>query len=1125
MHKILLAIVLAVLVGSLHAQERVTDYVDPMIGSYGWGNVGVGPSCPLGMAKPSPDCTDGHGPGWQEMPERVDGFAQMHVGGTGGGAKYGNILITPFSGTLDAVQHLDYRKSEDVKLGYYACEFEGSGIRTEISAAEKTSIYRFTYPSDGARCLSVDAGFFLGVYTPNYLAGNETQKLVGSEIQIISDTEIIGYSRVRGGWNCGKAYTVFFYMVADQPFTKARTWKDGVISDNLFQYDSGKGTGALVSFAEDMDVLNVKVGISHLGCMKAKANVLAEMDHWSLEKTRSQLVDKWEAILSKVELDPATPEYLKRMFYTGLYHTYQFPVDKTGENPYWNDGEPYFDDYYALWDTYRTSLPMMTLLTPDITVDFVRSLISTYKNDRYMPDGRSGNENGRTQGGSNADIVIADAYLKGLEGIDWEEALQACLKNADVPPGDNEEAEGRGGLREYNELGYIPYGIDRAGNRTVEYSYCDYAIYQLAKGLGKTDLAERFFRQSSNWKNLWRSDYEYDGVKGFILPKDAQGNWLDEVYGLSPDHQKFTYTPVTNEAWKYSSNWQAFFYEGTSWQYSLAIPHDVPGLIEMCGGPEVFRNRLDTFFDHGYYDVTNQPSFIIPCLYHWLGRPDLTGERITGILAKHFNDGHEGLPGNDDSGSMSCWMNFHLMGLYPFAGQDLYLIHTPVIPSTVLHLEDGDFTIRAEGLSEKNRYIVSASLNGIDYPYSALRHRDIVSGGDLVLKMGSKPGIWGREMLPPPRDFAARYEDADIPVCSLPDPMVFNNGKKVRDSRQWTEKRRDEILEVFSHEMYGHIPVKPEGLHFETIKEETVYDGLGIRKTVRIYLDIRNEHWFDVLIHLPKDAAGPVPVFTGLNFKGNDATLDERADFRWPYELILKSGMGVATAWRDAIEPDGKDSWIKDEDVCRDGGIRSWYNPGGDWGAISAWAWGLSRIMDYLETDKAVDSEKVAVIGHSRLGKTALWAGANDTRFAMVVSNDSGCCGAALSRRVYGENFAIIANAFPHWFTPRFKKYMWNEAAFPADQHWLLALTAPRPLYIASATEDQWADPEGEWFSAYLTSPVYALFGMRGLDGTMPAPDSPDRNNRVGYHMRTGSHNILAYDWRQYIAFAQKHLK
>lgn len=369
------------------------------------------------------------------------------------------------------------------------------------------------------------------------------------------------------------------------------------------------------------------------------------------------------------------------------------------------------------------------------------------------------------------------------------------------------------------------------------------------------------------------------------------------------------------------------------------------------------------------------------------------------------------------------------------------------------------------------------------------------------------------------------YDEAKVPAYELPDPLQFDDGREVRNARQWEKKRRPQVLEVFAQEMYGHMPARPEGLHFSTISEETVYAGLGLRKVVRIYFDADQTHWFDVLIHLPKDAAGPVPMFVGLNFKGNDATLDERADFRWPYELVLKAGMGVATAWRDSIEPDGKDSKLAEaEGVCRDGGVRSWYNKDGDWGAISAWAWGLSRIVDYLETDEAYDTDRLAVIGHSRLGKTALWAGANDLRFDMVISNDSGCCGAAISRRKFGETFAVIDTSFPHWFTREFDKYKGREEIFPADQHWLIALAAPRPIYVASATEDLWADPKGEWLAAKAAEPVYALFGMQGLDDGMPAPDVSDGDGRIGYHIRRGTHNILAFDWQQYISFMNRHL-
>ena len=366
-----------------------------------------------------------------------------------------------------------------------------------------------------------------------------------------------------------------------------------------------------------------------------------------------------------------------------------------------------------------------------------------------MPDARSGNSNGRTQGGSNAEIVIADAFVKGLKGIDYELALEAMLKDATVPPGGNEEAEGRGGLIPYLELGYIPHGIDRAGNRTVEYSYCDYAIALVAKGFGKEDLYQRYLKQSGNWKNLWRSDYEHEGAKGFIMPRDKEGNWLDSIpFGHSTRMQpKFKYTPVTFEGPWYTPWWSMFFYEACSWEYSLSIPHDVPGLIEKCGGAADFEKRLDIFFDKGFFNVNNEPSFLTPCLYHWLGKPWRSSDRIREIIAKNYNDGPVGLPGNDDSGAMSSWLAFHMIGLYPNAGQDYYLIHTPLLESTTFHLEGGkEFKVVVKGLSDKNCYIQGVTLNGKDYPYSALRHKDIMAGGELVLKMGKKPGNWGKEL-------------------------------------------------------------------------------------------------------------------------------------------------------------------------------------------------------------------------------------------------------------------------------------------------------------------------------------------------------------------------------------------
>lgn len=725
----------------------LSQYVDPCIGSEGLGRVFIGPSCPYGMVKPSPDCTPSPNSGWLPMPERVDGFAQVHVSGTGGGPKYGNVLVTPFGNGMDRVNHYDYREYETIRLGYYDTQFKQNGIRTEITTANRASFYRFTYPEDSLKSLAVDAGFFLGENpVPD---AREAQQFVGSEIQVLSDHEVAGYTRIRGGWNNGKAYTVYFYAETDRPFVQSLTWKGNRITEAQSQYDSAEKTGALLRFAKNDKVVQLKVGISFLSMQKAKINAHSEIPHWSFEKVHQDLLGQWEQLLQKIEINPSTPLAKKRMFYTGLYHTMLMPVDRTGENPLWSDPEPYYDDFYAIWDTYRSSSPLITLIDPKREADIVRSLVNIYKRDGYMPDARSGNSNGRTQGGSNAEIVIADAFVKGLKGIDYELALEAMLKDATVPPGGNEEAEGRGGLIPYLELGYIPHGIDRAGNRTVEYSYCDYAIALVAKGLGKEDLYQRYLKQSENWKNLWRGDYEHEGAKGFIMPRDKEGNWLDSIpFGHSTRMQpKFKYTPVTFEGPWYTPWWSMFFYEASSWEYSLSIPHDVPGLIEKCGGAADFEKRLDIFFDKGFFNVNNEPSFLTPCLYHWLGKPWRSSDRIREIIAKNYNDGPVGLPGNDDSGAMSSWLAFHMIGLYPNAGQDYYLIHTPLLTSTTFHLEGGkEFKVVAEGLSDKNCYIQGVTLNGKDYPYSVLRHKDIMAGGELVLKMGKKPGNWGKEL-------------------------------------------------------------------------------------------------------------------------------------------------------------------------------------------------------------------------------------------------------------------------------------------------------------------------------------------------------------------------------------------
>jgi hypothetical protein len=397
------------------------------------------------------------------------------------------------------------------------------------------------------------------------------------------------------------------------------------------------------------------------------------------------------------------------------------------------------------------------------------------------------------------------------------------------------------------------------------------------------------------------------------------------------------------------------------------------------------------------------------------------------------------------------------------------------------------------------------------------------------------------------------YDESRVPAYTLPDPLAMANGQRVTSAKMWMEKRRPELLKLFETDEYGYSPGRPKGMTFHVVSvDEKALNGEAIRKEVLINFSGRKDGpKMRLLVYLPKNAPGPVPMFLGLNFGGNQtvaadpgitinpgwvsdgwgvvghhATEESRGvnACRWQLHKILARGYGLATAYYGDIEPD-YDGGIRDS-------VRALYlrpgqtEPAPDgWGAISAWAWGLSRAMDYLETDKDVDARRVAVMGHSRLGKTAVWAGAQDTRFAMVISNDSGEGGAALSRRWFGESVQSINTSFPWWFCRNFRKYNDDVNALPVDQHELLALIAPRPVYIATAAGDLWADPRGMFLAAKAADPVYRLLGTDGLGAVqMPGIGQPVMTT-IGFHLRCGPHNVTAYDWDQFLDFADKHLK
>jgi predicted alpha-1,2-mannosidase len=734
---------------TVNAQKVVyrdlTQFVDPFIGTQGGGNTFPGATLPFGMVKLGPDCSPpGSNMGYLPIGYSVKGFSHLHVSGAGGGMKYGNVLVAPVVGDINLDDFNSERTYEKASPGYYGTSLKRYGVDAEFTVSHSVGMHKYKFPESKNANILIDAGFFLSEI-PSYF---ESQFLVGSEIEIVNDTLIEGYTRVRGGWNMGEAYTVYFSAVFNTPAAKYGIWIDKTIyPGKTTSVDNGKKCGAFFRYnTEKGQEIILKVGISFKSIGKARENVKAEIPGWNFDLVRENAKNSWNKVLNTIQLDDASAEEMT-IFYTALYHALLQPSDRTNENPKWLSKEPYYDDFYAIWDTFRATHPLITILLPSRQRDIVRAMIDIYKFEGYMPDARSGNFTARTQGGSNSDMIIADAYVKGLTGIDFEMAYKAMLKNAEIPPGGNEQDKGRGGLLEYNNLGYVPFDkshdeetiyyppiyrlFERAGTRTLEYAANDYAIATVAKGLGKVDDYNKYKNRAKNWSNLWYQKKSH-GAKGFILPRRKDGTWID-------DYNLFL-----------SGSWGNFFYESNSWEYSLYVPHDMKALIDSCGGKDAFITRLDTFFINDYYGVSNEPGFLTPCLYNYAGRPDKTNERVRAIIKKHYTATPEGIPGNDDSGSMSSWYIFNAIGFYPNAGQDVYLITSPHFKKTTFNLENGkQFLITAQNLSEKNIYITSAQLNGKPLNQAWFRHADISNGSELNFVMGEKPNDWGTENPPP----------------------------------------------------------------------------------------------------------------------------------------------------------------------------------------------------------------------------------------------------------------------------------------------------------------------------------------------------------------------------------------
>lgn len=750
-----LALFLCVTLGSAGART-ILDDVNLFIGSGGGGfaqgNVTVSATVPFGMVKVGPD-TQGklgrmgfsHCAGYWHEDKFIEGFSHTHMEGTGV-ADYGNILFMPTVGMDETkTDEKGYGSSyshenEKAQPGYYSVILNKNNILAELTATEHVAVHRYTFqPADK------DNAFVL--IDPSHALGGGFSKGVKVEINP-EKNEISGYGINAGDFvGEGRAFTVYFSAIFNKPFKNFGTWEGNKLSAGTKTYEKKENkirAGAYLQFdlSSGEPVVEARVGISYISVEQAKLNRESETKNKNFDDVKKQTQLKWEKALGVIEISGGTQKQ-RTMLYSALYHSMLMPTLFTDVNGKYvglddkvHDAKnfKYYTDF-SLWDTYRTLHALLELIAPDIQRDMLVTLVTMMKQSGNLPRWPLTNSETSCMIGSPADIVMAESYLKGIRDFDVSAAYDGMKKQANEPP-PGSEGSGRDDIVECLKYQYCPASV----SKTQEYAYADFSIAQLAKALGKKKDYDEFMARSKWYKNLWDKDTQ------FFRGKTSSGKWADEGKFFPSEPLQPNYT------------------EGNAWQYLFFVPHDVPGLISLFGSKDAFFKKLDEFFENAvkypakimksgktsiampdfYYWHGNEPDMHTSYMYALAGRPDKGAKWIRWVLDTKYTDGPDGINGNDDGGTMSAWYVFSAMGIYPLAGTDVYLIGSPVFEKSTVHLKNKkDFVIAADGASEQNMYVQSASLNGKPLNVPWFKHGDIANGGTIELKMGPSPSEWG----------------------------------------------------------------------------------------------------------------------------------------------------------------------------------------------------------------------------------------------------------------------------------------------------------------------------------------------------------------------------------------------
>ena len=712
-----------------------TKYVNPFIGTGAIdgglsGNNYPGATSPFGMIQLSPDTSEapnwGDASGYDYNRNTIFGFSHTRLSGTGASDLIDITLMPTSSGrTSSAFTH----DEEKARPGYYQVMLKDENINAELTTTQRNGIHRYQYPAgkDAEIILDMDHSADKGSWG---------RRIINSQIRILNDHAVEGY-RIITGW--AKLRKIYFYMEFSSPILTSTLRDGGRVHENTAVINGTNLHGCFRFGQLNGKPLTCKVALSSVSMENARQNMEQEAPHWDFDRYVAAADADWEKQLGKIEVKGT--EVQKEIFYTALYHTMIQPNTMSDVN-----GEYMAADYttrkvannethyttFSLWDTFRASHPLYTLLEPERVTDFVKSMIRQYEYYGYLPIWQLWGQDNYCMIGNHSIPVITDAILKGIPGIDMEKAYEAVY-NSSVTSHPNSPFE------VWEKYGFMPENIQtQSVSITLEQAFDDWCVAQLAAKLNKDADYQRFHKRSEYYRNLFHPKTK------FFQSKNDKGEWIEPF-----------------DPYQYGGNGGHPFTEGNAWQYFWYVPHNIQALMELTGGTKAFEQKLDTFFTSTYkseqmnhnasgfvgqYAHGNEPSHHVAYLYNFAGQPWKTQKYVSHILNTLYNNTSSGYAGNDDCGQMSAWYVFSAMGFYPVNPADgRYIIGSPLLDECTLKLAGNkEFRIRTIRKSPEDIYIQSVTLNGKKHKDFFITHQDIMNGGTMVFKMGKKPSGWGK---------------------------------------------------------------------------------------------------------------------------------------------------------------------------------------------------------------------------------------------------------------------------------------------------------------------------------------------------------------------------------------------